>query len=225
MTVLPENQAPVVEAGEDQATSLPAATVNLSGAASDNGFPSAALTTTWSELSGPGIATFVDASALATSVSFDTAGAYVLRLTADDTDATASDDVTVFVSDGAAVDLTVTLVDASALVVEPQSLVVTGTLATAIVNAGPGVASGPFDVTFFEDVNGNGAFDLGIDPVIETGVQAGIDAGETRIVTAELTSAYTITFAGALIYAFADSGVVVAEDRRDQQPRKLRTCV
>ena len=82
--------------------------------------------------------------------------ARVNRLTADDTAATASDDVTVFVSDGAAVDLAVTLVDASALVVEPQSLVVTGTLAAQIVNAGPGVAAGPFDVTFFEDVNGNG---------------------------------------------------------------------
>ena len=211
VSVLPANQAPVVEAGEDQATSLPAASVSLSGTATDDGFPNATLTTSWSQLSGPGLATFVDASALTTSVSFDAAGAYVLRLTADDTAATASDDVTVFVSDGAAVDLTVTLVDASALVVEPQSLVVTGTLAAQIVNAGPGVASGPFDVTFFEDVNGNGAFDLGIDPVIETGVQAGVDAGETRLVTAELASAYTVTFAGALVYAFVDSGDVVAE--------------
>ena len=55
---------------------------------------------------------------------------------------TAFDDVTVFVSDGTAVDLTVALVDASALVVEPQSLVVTGTLAAQIVNTGPGVVSG-----------------------------------------------------------------------------------
>jgi MYXO-CTERM domain-containing protein len=43
------------------------------------------VTSTWTQVSGPGTATFRDAGAVDTSVSFDTPGNYVLRLTANDT--------------------------------------------------------------------------------------------------------------------------------------------
>ena len=46
--------------------------------------PPGAVTPLWTKLSGPGVATFGDAGATDTSVSFDTAGASVLRLIAND---------------------------------------------------------------------------------------------------------------------------------------------
>jgi hypothetical protein len=94
-----ENQAPVVSAGSDQQLTLPDA-LTVTGTASDDGLPDppAALTTTWSLLSGPQSVEIADPSSLSTTVTFFEAGTYVLRLTADDGAAQTVDDVTVTVS-------------------------------------------------------------------------------------------------------------------------------
>ena len=99
ITVNPVNLPPVVNAGPDQAITLPA-TASLTGTASDDGQPSppAALTTTWSKVSGPGTVTFGDASALSTTATFSLAGGYTLRLTANDGALSASDDIVVTVN-------------------------------------------------------------------------------------------------------------------------------
>ena len=65
--------------------------------AGGSGRPSS-VTTTWTKQSGPGTVTFGDASAVDTTAQFETHGTYVLRLTADDDDTTAYDEVTVGVS-------------------------------------------------------------------------------------------------------------------------------
>jgi uncharacterized protein YjiK len=95
----PSNQPPVVGAGPDQAITLPSS-VSLDGTVSDDGLPNppGLVTTTWSQLSGPGTATFTNPSATDTTASFSAPGTYVLRLTADDSDLRSSDDVTVTVS-------------------------------------------------------------------------------------------------------------------------------
>ncbi|MGD9628399.1 MAG: peptidoglycan DD-metalloendopeptidase family protein [Pyrinomonadaceae bacterium] len=92
----PQNQGPSVNAGNDQTTTLPAA-INLNGTASDDGYPNppATLTTTWSKVSGPGSVTFGNANTPNTTASFSLAGVYVLRITANDGEFSASDDVTV----------------------------------------------------------------------------------------------------------------------------------
>jgi uncharacterized protein YjiK len=92
----PVNQAPVVNAGPDQAVTLPASAA-LDGTVTDDGLPNppAALTTTWSTLSGPGTVTFGNPNAIDTTASFSAPGAYVLRLTASDGARSANDDVTV----------------------------------------------------------------------------------------------------------------------------------
>ncbi len=100
ITVNPEppvNQAPVVSAGADQSVTLPDS-ASLNGSASDDGLPSSSLSTLWTQVSGPGTATFASNSSPSTSVSFSADGTYVLRLTADDTALTSSDDVTVTVA-------------------------------------------------------------------------------------------------------------------------------
>jgi hypothetical protein len=83
-------------AGIDQTVILPSA-ANLTGSISDDGLPNppAAVTAMWSQVSGPGVATFADANALSTTASFSVEGQYVLRLSANDGDLNGSDDLTV----------------------------------------------------------------------------------------------------------------------------------
>lgn len=92
----PINRAPQVEAGADQAVTLPAAAA-LSGTVSDDGLPSGGLATLWSLVSGPGAVTFGTPTAPQTTASFSMPGTYVLRLTANDGSLTSFDDVTVIV--------------------------------------------------------------------------------------------------------------------------------
>jgi len=88
------NLPPVVNAGPDQTVNF-GDTVTLAGTVTDDQLPHNILTSTWSEVSGPGNATFGDASLTNTTVTFDQPGTYTLRLTASDTLATTSADVVV----------------------------------------------------------------------------------------------------------------------------------
>jgi regulation of enolase protein 1 (concanavalin A-like superfamily) len=91
------NEPPTVNAGMDQTTSLPTATVTLAGNATDDN--PASLTTTWSQLSGPGTTIFSDASSLTSDATFDTAGVYVLELSAGDGQFTDTDTMEVTVAE------------------------------------------------------------------------------------------------------------------------------
>ncbi len=92
-------QAPTVSAGVDQ-TGVLGTPVALVGSASDDGLPSpSTLSTHWTEVSGPGSVTFGNDQLASTSATFSVAGTYVLRLTADDGALSASDDVSIVVSD------------------------------------------------------------------------------------------------------------------------------
>jgi RHS repeat-associated protein len=120
----PVNRFPTVNAGPDQTITLPTDTVSLSGSASDDGLPAGStLSAAWSEVSGPGAVTFADASSPATTATFTQPGTYVLRLGANDTLLTSSDDVTVTViprnqppSVNAGPDQTIELPDAATLI-------------------------------------------------------------------------------------------------------------
>ncbi len=97
ITVFPENQPPTANAGEDQTIRLPN-TAHLQGIVNDDGFPhGSTLTSTWTQVSGPAPVTFADASAADTTATFTADGTYVLRLTANDSRFTATDDVTITV--------------------------------------------------------------------------------------------------------------------------------
>ncbi len=94
------NHAPVVDAGSDQLVTTLQTVLN--GTLFDDGLPNGTLTTSWSQISGPGSATFDNVNSAATSVTFSTSGVYVLQLTADDSLAQSSAQVTISV-DGAPV--------------------------------------------------------------------------------------------------------------------------
>ena len=97
ITVHPENHAPTVSAGADQTITLPAL-ASLNGSAADDGLPGGStLTTSWSKVSGPGTVTFVNANVTVTTAAFSEAGSYVLRLTANDSQLTTSDEIAITV--------------------------------------------------------------------------------------------------------------------------------
>lgn len=99
VTVTPQNQPPTVSAGPDQSLALPNS-ASLDGTVSDDGLPTPpTLTTTWSKVSGPDAVTFADGNAVDTTATFAAPGAYVLRLTATDGALSASDEITVTVTD------------------------------------------------------------------------------------------------------------------------------
>lgn len=90
---LPPNLPPVVNAGPDQEVEE-TTIVMLAGLVTDDG---TLLTTSWSQISGPGVASFTNPQALSTTVSFDVAGVYAITLTVSDGTHTASDQVAVTV--------------------------------------------------------------------------------------------------------------------------------
>lgn len=96
VTVYPQaaNAPPVANAGPDRVISLPLA-ASLSGSMSDDGLPSGGLTGSWSRMSGPGMVTFANGSAAATTATFSAAGTYVLRLSVSDGEHTTFDEMTV----------------------------------------------------------------------------------------------------------------------------------
>ncbi len=99
--IAPTNAVPVVFAGPDLEVTRPAA-AQLFGTVLDDGLPwGGTVTASWSQLNGPGQATFGPSpDALSASVIFDQAGLYTLRLSASDTEFTATDDVVVRVKEG-----------------------------------------------------------------------------------------------------------------------------
>ena len=91
------NHAPTVDAGSNQTILNPDNDVVLDGTVTDDGLPDppGAFTTSWSKQSGPGTVTFADANAVDTTATFSSLGTYVLRLTANDSQLQAYDEVTI----------------------------------------------------------------------------------------------------------------------------------
>ena len=91
------NLAPIANAGPDLIGFLPS--IAIAGIADDDTLPATPLTISWTQLSGPGIASFVPANAAATTATFDLPGVYDLRLTANDSALTALDGVSITMRD------------------------------------------------------------------------------------------------------------------------------
>ena len=111
------------------------------------------------------------------------------------------------------VDLVVDLVDRSSVTGDFQTLAISGTIMADITNQGAAAAVGLFTITFFEDVNANGTFESAVDDVLGSTTRSGLAAGATVMVNAAVSG--TVDFRDNLIYAFVDSGDVIAESRED----------
>ncbi len=94
------NTPPTANAGSDLFITLPTSSVTLNGKNSSDANGSIA-TYKWSQVSGPGTATFSAASSSSTTASKLVAGTYVFRLTVTDNEgSTDTDDITVSVANG-----------------------------------------------------------------------------------------------------------------------------
>lgn len=96
------NRPPKVQVSPDQdliSATYPV-TVNLSGTGSDDGQPNPpnVLTYQWSQISGPGVVVFASETALTTTAQLSGIGTYILRLTANDGEASAYSDMTISVN-------------------------------------------------------------------------------------------------------------------------------
>lgn len=90
------NAPPTADAGPDQSIYLAgiSASVVLAGTVTDDGLPDEfSLTRAWSKVYGPGEVSFSNPAASTTVATFTQAGSYILRLSATDTDLSASDQV------------------------------------------------------------------------------------------------------------------------------------
>lgn len=160
----PINQAPTVLAGPDHTLNL-GEPLNLSGTYSDDGVDSDSLTTTWSQISGPGTATFTAPTESvtgqtgiingthSTGVSFDKGGAYVLRFAADDTHLNSQDEITVTVIDNGNAPPTADAgPDATLIVTDTLLIPYTAEddgLPIGVINASWSKVSGPGEVLIF----------------------------------------------------------------------------
>ncbi len=96
---LPTNVAPVVDAGPNRSVQL-GQQAALDGTVTDDALPTGAVVTqTWAKATGLGTVTFAAPGSVDTTASFSAAGTYTLSLTASDSQLSASDTMTVTVTD------------------------------------------------------------------------------------------------------------------------------
>jgi hypothetical protein len=106
-------------------------------------------------------------------------------------------------------DLVIGDVDAGGTALDCTDLEIGGEVVATVRNEGDGTAA-PFDVIFFEDSNGNGEWDDGIDLFLGTGASSSdLAAGEETMISAVIGGA--VTFAGNLIFAVADPDDIIEE--------------
>jgi hypothetical protein len=112
------NQAPVVTAALRDPLLTGQNTAVLVGTATDDGLPASpgALTTIWSQVSGPAAATLAATGELQTGVTFLASGTYVFRFTATDGELTTSADLTAEARLNAGVPTTISVTPATATV-------------------------------------------------------------------------------------------------------------
>jgi hypothetical protein len=159
----PANQPPSVNAGPDQTVPFPVA--NLDGIVTDDGLPDppAAVTTTWTKVSGPGTVSFGSPNALETTATFSVPGSYVLRLTANDSALSASDDVALTVSDGSANQAPSVSAGADQAITLPATASLHGTLTDDGLPNPPGAVT-----TSWSQLSGPGTVSFGNASAVDT---------------------------------------------------------
>ncbi|MBN2266242.1 MAG: VCBS repeat-containing protein, partial [Candidatus Aminicenantes bacterium] len=119
-------------------------------------------------------------------------------------------------------DLSVADVDISGLAGDWQTLAVSGRGAAVVQNLSPTPVQGPFEVSFFEDRDGDGAFGEA-DTLLGRAVVDGLGAHTTTVVEAPLSG--SLLFRGSIIRTHADSGGVVPEvDEANNVGRAGESC-
>ena len=92
----------------------------------------------------------------------------------------------------------------------PDTLVVSGTARATIRNQGDAPVTAAFAVAFFEDADGDGAYDPGLDVLLGQATHGtGLAAREDAVATASVSG--VVRFAGNVVHAMVDSAAAIAE--------------
>src|SRR5215471_18937505 len=144
-----------------------------------------------------------------TTSAAQTGSSVVIIQVANSNGATVNQEYSVTVLAGG-VDLTVASVDASAVNTDPNTLVATGSVRVQIGNQGGSLFSGSFNILLFEDRNGNGIYEAGVDNALGTGrFDGNIDSGGSSPL--DLRASGIVQFRDNAIYAFVDSANEIPE--------------
>jgi RHS repeat-associated protein len=113
-----------------------------------------------------------------------------------------------------AIDLQPTSMDITGVTTDPQVLALSGTVHVTVRNNGPDTyqtsVAGIFDALVFEDRNGNGAFDPGVDNVLGKATFAGtLPAGAAT--TLDLAVSGIVQFRDEPLHVMVDSGNLIPE--------------
>jgi YVTN family beta-propeller protein len=107
-------------------------------------------------------------------------------------------------------DLVIPTVDRRGTTTDPQTLAISGTFNVELKNQGDQDVVDPFEVTVFEDSDGDGVFTAGVDNVLGQGEYVDpVPVGTSNWFTVPVAG--NVLFRDNLIYAFADSQDVIAE--------------
>jgi RHS repeat-associated protein len=154
VTVAPLNEPPVVTVGPDQTITYPVVSANLTGTATDDGYPpGSTLQISWSKVTGPGSVTFANAAQPNTQATFSVPGIYVLRLSASDGQYTSTATMKVTFIGPAGGPLTVSA-GPNQVIVFPNPTTLAGSVSDPFLPVGGSVStqwtavSGPGTVTF-----------------------------------------------------------------------------
>jgi RHS repeat-associated protein len=208
--VTPDNQPPLVSAGANQ--QITTLSTTLSGTVIDDGLPTAVtITQVWSQVSGQSGVSFSNPTSTTTTATFPGLGTYTLRLTATDTALSFSNDVTIEVLSSTYSDLVINQINTPSIVLDGQSLSISGQISANISNVG-NLPTSSFIVTFFEDLNNNRLFDT-TDNVLATATNQGLAANSSATISANVSG--NVQFSNSVIFAYVDSGQTTAESNEN----------
>jgi RHS repeat-associated protein len=137
VTVNQANKAPVIGGTTNYNLVQPANTLAFNNTVTDDGQPAGApLTSLWTQVSGPQLAHFTDPTNPQTTATFPAAGAYVLKLTASDTQLTTIAEIDVHVQppDAPAPVVKILSPGDSSIITQPVPVVITTTADSATVD-------------------------------------------------------------------------------------------
>ncbi|NLX54539.1 MAG: hypothetical protein GXY58_05455, partial [Planctomycetaceae bacterium] len=112
--------------------------------------------------------------------------------------------------DPSPVDLTISNLDTTELVYDGQTLTVAGTISAKITNRWTGEVDHPFEVVFFEDLDGDEVYSAGVDRTLgSVTISEPMSRGESRTISATISS--EVQFVENAIWAMVDAQDAIAE--------------
>ena len=208
LTVRNVNRAPVADVGGPYAEVVETP-VNFDGSLSHDP-DDEAIAFAWDFGDGSDIAT-----AMKPIHAYAEVGTYTATLTVSDNDGeTATVETTVVIHPTPVVDLQPVGMDVSRVVIDPQTLEISGSLDVTVANNGQTDVFRSYALAVFEDVNANQSFDPGVDEVLGIKeITSGPEAGGQTIVYVEISG--NAEFVDNLIYVMADAGNAIEETNEE----------